>query len=160
MTETAKLAGNGRLLSLLASVFVVPWPATAADCARKTLIAEVTPVRDGDTIELGSMAIRFEGIAAPERSEPGGNEATAAIEALVLGKEVRCELTGKRTYDRCVAVRYLNGADIEAIMVRQVFARDCPRYSGGRHAEAECQAAAEGATIGRISPLPGYCHPR
>ena len=32
------------------------------------------------------MAMHFEGIAAPERDEPGGTEATPAIEALVLGK--------------------------------------------------------------------------
>jgi micrococcal nuclease len=119
-------------------------PADAAKCPRGTLTGQVTHVRDGDTIELGSMAIRFEGIAAPEGSEPGGAEATEAIEALVLGKELRCELTGKRTYDRCVAVCYLNGADVEALMVRNGFARDCPRFSGGRHADAECQAAAEG----------------
>jgi endonuclease YncB( thermonuclease family) len=56
------------------------------------------------------MAIRLQGIAAPEWGEPGSAEATEAIETLVLGKEVRCELTGKQTYDRCVAVCYLNGA--------------------------------------------------
>jgi endonuclease YncB( thermonuclease family) len=106
------------------------------------------------------MAIRFQGIAAPEWGEPGSAEATEAIKALVLGKEVRCELTGKRTYDRCVAVCYLDGADIEAIMVRDGFARDCPRFSGGRHAEAERQAAAEGATIGEVYRLPGYCRER
>ena len=78
----------------------------------------------------------------------------------MLGKEVRCELTGKRTYDRCVAVCYLDGADIEAIMVRNGFARDCPRYSSGRHAAAEQQAAADGATIGRAFPSPGYCRAR
>src|SRR5690606_8535109 len=139
---------------------MLPWPATAADCFRGTLTGPVTHVRDGDTIELGSMAIRFEGIAAPEGREPGGDEATEAIEALVLGKEVRCELTGKRTYDRCVAVCYLDGADIEAVMVRQGFARDCPRYSGGRHAEAEHQAAAAGATIRQTYQLPGYCRRR
>ena len=90
----------------------------------------------------------------------GGAEATEAIKALVLGKEVRCELTGKRTYDRCVAVCYLDGADIEAIMVRVGFALDGPRYSGGRHAQAERKAAADGATIGEVYPLPGYCRPR
>jgi micrococcal nuclease len=77
----------------------------------------------------------------------------------VLGKEVRCELTGKRTHDRCVAVCYLNGADVEAMMVRKGFARDCPRFSGGRHAEAERQATRKGATIARTCRLPGYCRP-
>jgi hypothetical protein len=45
-------------------------------------------------------------------------------------------------------------------MVRRGVARDCPRFSEGRYAEAERQAAAEGATIGRIYALPGYCRPR
>ena len=45
-------------------------------------------------------------------------------------------------------------------MVRNGFARDCPRFSGGRHAEAERQAAAEGAAIGRVYTLPGYRRPR
>ena len=65
MTETAKLAANGRRLSLPAAVLVTPWPATAAHhCARKTIIAEVTPVRDGDTIETGGLPIRLHGLAA------------------------------------------------------------------------------------------------
>jgi endonuclease YncB( thermonuclease family) len=151
---------NGLLPGLLACLLVFPWPAPAAQCFKGTLVGEVTYVRDGDTIELRSMAIRFQGIAAPEWGEPGSAEATEAIEMLVLGKEVRCELTGKRTYDRCVAVCYLNGVDLEALMVRNGFARDCPRYSGGRHAEAERHAADEGAAIGRVYPLPGYCRPR
>ena len=84
-----------------------------AQCFSGSLVAEVTYVRDGDTIELGSMAIHLSGLAAPEWGEPGGAAATEAIEALVLGKQVRCDLTGKRTYDRCVAGCYLDGADIE-----------------------------------------------
>ena len=79
---------------------------------------------------------------------------------LLHGRRVRCELDGTRTYDRCVAFCYLDGADIEAIMVRVGFALDCPRYSGGRHAEAERKAAAEGATIGQVYALPRYCRPR
>ena len=71
-----------------------PWSGAVAQCLKGTLVGEVTYVRDGDTIELGSMAIRFQGIAAPEGSEPGGAEATKAR----ARQEVRCELTGKRTY--------------------------------------------------------------
>ena len=53
-------------------------------------------VRDGDTIELGPIAIRLEGIAAPERDEPGGAAAADAMRDLVLGKDLRCDLTGDR----------------------------------------------------------------
>jgi micrococcal nuclease len=71
-----------------------------------------------------------------------------------------CELTGKQTYDRCVAVWYLEGIDIEAEIVRMGLARDCPRYSGGRHAAAELEAAKQGATIRERYRLPGYCRKR
>jgi endonuclease YncB( thermonuclease family) len=86
-------------------------------------------------------------IAAPEWDTPAGEAATKALREMVLGKLVSCELTGKATYNRCVAVSYLDGIDIEAEMVRTGLARDWPRYSGGRHADAERAAAADGATI-------------
>jgi hypothetical protein len=46
---------------LLACLLVLPWPASAAPCFSGTLVGEVTCVWDGDTIELGDMAIGFEG---------------------------------------------------------------------------------------------------
>jgi micrococcal nuclease len=79
---------------------------------------------------------------------------------MVLGLELRCNLDGQRTYDRCVGICYLEGRDISEVMVRRGLARDCPRFSGGRYASAERQAAADGATIRRAYPLPGYCRPR
>lgn len=63
---------------------------------------------------------------------------------LVEGRTLRCELNGERTHDGCAGICYLEGADI----------------SGGRYAEAERQAAADGATISGVYPLPGYCRPR
>jgi micrococcal nuclease len=72
----------------------------------------------------------------------------------------RCELDGDRTYDRCVGICYLQGEEMSDIMVHRGLARDCPRFSRGRYAEAESQAAAAGAAIGRIYTLPEYCRPR
>ena len=126
-------------------------------CSRGTLTGEVTYVRDGDTIELGEMAIRLQGLAAPEWNEPAGTEAREAMIDLVHGRSVRCELDGTRTYDRCVAICYLDGQDVAAVLVQRGLARDCPRFSGGRYAEAEFQAAADGATIGQAYRLPRYC---
>src|SRR5918992_1657755 len=134
-------------LAALALVLLAP-PALA--CDRGAVTGRVSPVRDGDTIELGELAIRFEGIAAPEWNEPGGTEAREAMIELVHGRVVRCELDGTRTYDRCAGICYLDGVDISEVMVRRGVARDCPRYSLGRYAEDEHQAAADGATIGRI----------
>jgi micrococcal nuclease len=149
-------------LLLLLSVRLPPlmWPALAQQCARGSFIAKVTYVRDGDTIELGEMAIRLQGLAAPEWNEPGGTESRKAMIELAHGRTVRCELDGTRTYDRCVGVCYLDGADISEIMVRRGVARDCPRFSQGRYAEAERQAASDGAAIGGVYSLPGHCRRR
>jgi hypothetical protein len=73
---------------------------------------------------------------------------------------VRWELDGTPTYDRCAGVCYLNGADISEVMVHRGLARDCPRFSQGRYAKAERLAAAEGAAIGGLYPLPAYCRLR
>jgi len=62
---------------------------------------------------------------------------------LVHGRTVQCELDGTRTYDRRVGICYRG------------VARDCPRYSGGRYAQAERRAAANGATIAEVYALPG-----
>ena len=125
-----------------------------------TVTGEVTYVRDGDTIELGEMAIRLNGLAAPEWDEPGGTEAREAMMALVHGRTVRCELDGSRTYDRCAGVCFLDGLDVAEALVTAGLARDCPRYSGGRYAVLEAQAAADGGTIRKDYRLPGYCRPR
>jgi endonuclease YncB( thermonuclease family) len=117
-------------------------------------------VRDGDTIELGAMAIRLGGLAAPEWDAPGGQEATDAMKGLVLGKVVTCELDGTATYDRCAAICTLAGADISETLVDMGLARDCPRYSGGRYADAEQAAADRGSTIRVMYQLPGYCRGR
>lgn len=76
---------------------------------------------------------------------------------MVDGHQVRCELNGERTYDRCVGVCYLDGRDIAAEMVLMGLVRDCPAFSGGRYAKAEQAAVAAGAEIRGRYMSPGYC---
>ena len=57
----------------------------AEQCPRGTLTGQVTFVRDGDTIVVGTMPIRLNGLAAPEGDEPGGDVATQAMVELVAG---------------------------------------------------------------------------
>ena len=151
LLKAAPLAG---LLLVTASA------AIASPCPRGTLTGQVTFVRDGDTIVVGTMPIRLNGLAAPKGDEPGGDAATQAMVELVLARTLDCELDGKQTHDRCVGICYLDGADISAEMVRQGVARDCPRFSAGRYRGVETQAAAAGATIKASYPLPGYCRER
>ena len=109
---------------------------------------------DGDTIRVDtSTKVRLSGVAAPERNERGGPEATDFMKRLVNGKTVRCDLNGETTYDRLVGTCYVNGRDIGEAVIAAGLARDCPRYSGGRYASAEQPQAAS-------LPFPGYCRPR
>jgi endonuclease YncB( thermonuclease family) len=73
--------GKVRFLPLLTLLLVIGQPAPVQKCARGSLVAEVTHVRDGDTIEVGGLPIRLQGLAAPEGDKPGGEEATQAMQA-------------------------------------------------------------------------------
>ena len=120
--------------------------------ARETQITGiVSHVRDVDTVELGGIAVRLNGIDGPELSTQVGQEAKLFMAELVLNREVVCNLTGESSHDRLIGTCYLNGEDIGAIAIRNGFALDCRRYSGGRYAGLETGAAI--ASIERAS----YC---
>jgi endonuclease YncB( thermonuclease family) len=141
----------------LAIVFGVVWLVTTIANAADTLVGEVTHVRDGDTIEVDGTAIRLNGVAAPERTELGYHTAKTAMEALVKGRIVECDLNGERSYDRLIGVCFIDGADLGAVMIKMGVARDCPAYSGGRYRNLEESAAVSGSPITIIYPLPSYC---
>ena len=135
-----------KLAFLFAALLVAP--------ARAEQISDiVTHVRDGDTIVVGRQPIRLNGIAAPERNEPGGNEATAFMKRLVLGKRVNCVLNGEVSHDRLIGRCYLNDRDIGRLIIAAGLARDCPRFSHRRYAGDETNAS-------RRLPFPRYCKVR
>ncbi|MCF3628205.1 thermonuclease family protein [Thalassospiraceae bacterium LMO-SO8] len=142
---------------LLCAFLIASLPALAAAPDTSTInsgmmiTGTVTHVRDGDTIEVKSIPIRLNGISAPEMNEPLGVKSKTFMVDLVLGKHVRCELNGEKTYDRWVGVCFLESVDIGRAVVRAGLALDCPRYSRSRYAGDEAEGAAA-----RMR-LPGYC---
>jgi micrococcal nuclease len=137
------------LIFIVAMSGVLITPAIAAEPT--ILTGAVTHVRDGDTIEVGKIPIRLNGVSAPELKEPLGPQAKQFMRDLVNGKSVRCELTGAKTYDRLVGTCYLGDRDIGEAVISAGLALDCPRYSGGRYAQDELAS-----TRGAIK-LPEYC---
>ena len=126
--------------------------ATPGNAAEPTTFTDtVTHVRDGDTIEVGEVPIRLNGVSAPELNEPLGPDAKIFMHDLVMGLPVRCELSGQKTYDRFVGICYLRDKDIGASIIEAGLALDCPRYSGGRYIHHEQVIARK-----RIK-LPKYC---
>ena len=155
--------GNG--MHRLLFVLLLPFVVVTANAKPFTVVAVmqgIATVKDGDGVILNGTEIRLQGIAAPEdnefKREPGGPEATENLRKLVEGKHLRCDLDGTRTRGRPVGVCYLGNLDIGEHLVRTGHARDCPRYSGGRHGGAERAARLAGANLSAIYPLPRYCH--
>jgi endonuclease YncB( thermonuclease family) len=135
-----------RLLLVVLTLLLLPLVASA-----ETLVGHADKVRDGDTVVVSGVPVRLQGVAAPELKEKWGRASRKAMQRLVAGKRLTCELTGKKTYDRKVGVCSLDdGTDIGAALVAEGLARDCPRYSGGRYAQFETQKS-------RTLPLPNYC---
>lgn len=96
---------------------------------------------DGDTVALAGIHVRLNGVAAPERNEPGGAAATRFLSHMIDGKMLRCSLDGTKSYERYVGICYLNGNDIGSAVISAGLARDCPRYSKGRYHLIESEAS-------------------
>ncbi len=99
-------------------------------------------VIDGDTLYVGNIKVRLQGIDAPERGKPGGSFATRSLRSVIGLSKVRCELTGDVTYDRMVGVcTNAAGQDLAAEVIRAGAALDCAHYSGGRYRSLEPDGA-------------------
>lgn len=127
-------------------------PGTIAGLQASETVAGTARVRDGDTIVVAGVPVRLNGLHCPERSDPGGAAATAAMRRLVAGAQVNCDLTGEQTYDREVGRCSVAGEDLGATLIRLGVCARCPRYDRlGRYVPAQ-RAAGDWD-----EPLPGYC---
>jgi len=119
------------------------------------VIVGLALVIDGDTLHIGPDKIRLHAINAPERHQPGGAEATAALRSIIAGRPVRCTWDGTKTRGRYVAVCRVGGVDVARELVRRGFAAACPRFSR-RYDADERVARAKRMGIWRY----GYVKPR
>lgn len=139
------------IAALLAATAVVSHAAAAAS----TIEGKLVHVRDADTIEVatsrGIIAVRLNGVDAPELSERGGKAGREWVRRSFAGQLITCWLNGDRTHDSWVGICYSReGHDIGASVISAGHARDCPRYSGGRYRQFETEAS-------RAIPSKSYC---
>ena len=110
--------------SLWSVVVVWSWVVAPMACAQ-TFAARVVTVSDGDTVWVTPvqsqrrMKLRMQGIDAPERCQPGGEEATRALRELLLNQTVEVVVRGQDDYQRGLARIRLQGKDVGAFMVSQ-----------------------------------------
>ena len=88
------------------------------------LTGTVSRIVDGDTLWLKTegdsapVVVRIEGIDAPESCQVGGAEATAALNALALGRSVTVRVAAHDDYGRTVGKVFDGSKDIGDRMVR------------------------------------------
>ena len=89
------------------------------------LTGTVTRVVDGDTLWLktedadaATVVVRLTGIDAPESCQVGGSEATAALNALALGRSVTVRVVAKDEHGRTVGKVFDGEKDLGDRMVR------------------------------------------
>jgi endonuclease YncB( thermonuclease family) len=122
-----------------------------ASAAAEPILGRASVI-DGDTIEIDSLRIRFDGIDAPESwqrcQDAAGRDyrcgAVAANELdafLAASRPTACRQVSRDRFRRVVAVcRRADGEDVGSWLVRNGHALDWPKYSKGRYA-AEQRAA-------------------
>ena len=123
-------------------------------CSRGSLVKIVTQDREGDTIEVGGLALRFRAWRLPRATsrvaprQPKLCVPSCSVAAYAASSAVIARTTG------AWQSRYLQAEDIAEVMVRQ---GPCSRLSNGRYRSAEIQ---DGGNIGKNHVLPEYCRLR
>lgn len=149
--------------SIMAALLAALLPFAAG---ASTFAGVVTHVSDGDTLWVrpeGTSAkpfkLRLQGIDAPERCQPWGAEATAALTRRVLHRQVRVHTRATDDYQRSLGNIRLGDEDISAWMVAQGHAWSYGRRRhGGPYAAQEEEARA--ARRGLFADASGAIEPR
>lgn len=77
-------------------------------------------VRDGDTVEVAGVPIRFETLDCAELGTDDGEKAKLRMHELALGKQLSCQLIGRSSYDRQIGnCRLSDGRDVGEVMIAE-----------------------------------------
>ena len=94
--------------------------------SREEVVGRVTRVRDGDTVEVAGVPIRFGSLDCAERDTYDGRVATARMRELISGESLTCYLNGRRSYDRQIgSCRLGDGRDLASVLTDEGV---CQRY--------------------------------
>lgn len=121
--------------------------------------AEVSHVTDGDTVWLRAagrapIKLRLDGLDAPERCQPGGAQARAALRGRVLHRQVQVATRAHDVHGRAIGTLQLDGVDIGAWLVAQGHAwnADYPRHPGPYGAQEQAARAARRGLFAQAAP--------
>jgi micrococcal nuclease len=145
----------------------------------RTVTGTVTKVSDGDTIhvttpEKTKLRVRLYGIDAPETpkvnqrtghinkpGQPYGEESWKALEAKIMGKQVRLDIIDIDRYKRMVGMIWLGNRNINLEMVNEGYAEAYVEYLKEPYRLQFITAEQEAKSVKRgIWSLPEYERPK
>jgi len=111
--------------------------AIGADSKLPILLAKVSKVNDGDSIEVqldaGPARVRFSAIDTPEFDQPYGTKASAALKAMLpIGSDVELEVVTQDQFRRVVATVWLM-TDGKRININEAMLRDGQAWAYRRY---------------------------
>ncbi len=125
-------------------------------------VGKVIKIADGDTLTIlvdsQQRKIRLSDIDTPERKQPFGTRAKQALSELAFGKQARVvEVTVDR-YGRIVGRVYVDGLDVNAVLVRGGYAWVYRKYSNDADLlDLEAQAKQKGLGLwADPNPIPPW----
>jgi micrococcal nuclease len=142
------------IMALLAASIGALWPYVTNSATLSGFVGTkfITKVVDGDTVIAQGESIRLLGIDTDERGYPCYSAAKERLEELVLDKEVTLEadVTDKDQYGRYLRYLWLNGTNINLLMVKEglAVARFSPENIKYKAEIVAAEAAARAADIG------------
>lgn len=118
-------------------------------------LSGVPRIVDGDTLTIGAMKVRLEGIDAPETDQvclnalgirwTCGIDARDQLAGHIAGRVISCSSNATDAYQRTLAICSLAGEDLNAWMVHQGWALAYVKYSSAyRQAEEDARANQRG----------------
>ena len=140
---------QGRMRSRRGFTTLILLTALVTEAPAADLISGVARIVDGDTLAIGNVKIRLDGIDAPETDQvcldqhaaewTCGIEARDRLAAHIGSRSIDCRPSGSDRYGRMLAVCSLTSEDLNAWMVLEGWALAFIRYSRV-YAAAEEQA--------------------
>ena len=123
-------------LNYIVIIFIYFMSFSLANC--KSLDNSIRII-DGDTIILNSEKIRFYGIDTPEMKQkckdrnglsyPCGEFATNELKKIISSGQLFCKKRATDRYGRSISICYVNGVDINSLMVKNGWALAYRKYS-------------------------------
>jgi endonuclease YncB( thermonuclease family) len=115
-------------------------------------------VAEGSITILEQHKIRLSDIDTPERKQPFGTRAKQALSELAFGKHARVAEVTKDRYGRIVGRVYVDGLDVNAVLVRGGYAWVYRKYSqDGELLKLEAQAKEKGLGLwADPNPIPPW----